>query len=41
MRYDVTVKMDDGSMQTFSYDSQPAFQAGSKVRVVNGTLTTG
>ncbi|MDP1673214.1 MAG: glycine zipper 2TM domain-containing protein [Burkholderiales bacterium] len=41
MRYDVTVKMDDGSTQTFSYDSQPAFQAGSKVRVVNGTLTTG
>lgn len=41
VRYDVTVKMDDGSTQTFSYDSQPAFQAGSKVRVVNGTLTSG
>ena len=41
VRYDVTVKMDDGSTQTFSYDSQPAFQAGSKVRVVNGTLTAG
>jgi len=41
VRYDVTVKMDDGSTQTFSYDAQPAFQAGSKVRVVNGTLTAG
>lgn len=41
VRYDVTVKMDDGSTQTFSYDAQPAFQAGSKVRVVNGTLTSG
>jgi outer membrane lipoprotein SlyB len=41
VRYDVTVKMDDGSTQTFSYDTQPAFQAGSKVRVVNGTLTAG
>jgi len=41
VRYDVTVNMDDGSTQTFSYDAQPAFQAGSKVRVVNGTLTAG
>jgi outer membrane lipoprotein SlyB len=41
VRYDVTVKMDDGSTQTFSYDAQPAFQSGSKVRVVNGTLTAG
>ncbi|MBX3665675.1 MAG: glycine zipper 2TM domain-containing protein [Burkholderiales bacterium] len=41
VRYDVTVKMDDGTTQTFSYDAQPAFQAGSKVRVVNGTLTAG
>jgi outer membrane lipoprotein SlyB len=38
-RYDVTVKMDDGSLRTFSYDAQPAFQPGSKVRIVNGTLT--
>lgn len=40
-RYEVTVKMDDGSTRTFSYDTQPSFQAGSKVRVVNGTLTAG
>jgi len=41
VRYDVTVKMDDGTTQTFSYDTQPALQPGSKVRVVNGTLTAG
>lgn len=37
--YDVIVNMDDGSIRTFSYDVQPAFQAGGKVRVVNGALT--
>jgi hypothetical protein len=37
----VIVKMEDGSTQTFSYESQPAFQPGSKVRVVNGALTAG
>ncbi len=41
VRYDVNVKMDDGSTRTFSYDTQPAFQAGSKVRVVDGVLTAG
>lgn len=40
-RYDVTVTMDDGSTRSFTYDSQPPFQTGSKVRVVNGTLTAG
>lgn len=40
-RYDVTVTMEDGSTRSFSYESQPPFQAGSKVRVVNGTLTAG
>lgn len=39
--YDVVVNMDDGTTRTFSYDTQPAFQAGSKVRVVNGALTAG
>lgn len=38
-RYDVTVRMEDGAVRTFAYDSQPAFQTGSKVRVVNGALT--
>lgn len=40
-RYDVVVNMDDGTTRTFSYDTQPAFQAGVKVRVVNGALTAG
>ena len=40
-RYDVIVKMEDGSTRTFSYESQPAFQTGSKVKVVNGALTSG
>lgn len=39
--YDVVVNMEDGSTRTFSYDTQPAFQPGSKVRVVNGALTSG
>lgn len=39
--YDVVVNMDDGSTRTFSFDTQPAFQVGGKVRVVNGTLTSG
>lgn len=39
--YEVIVNMDDGSTRSFSYDTQPAFQSGAKVRVVNGTLTAG
>lgn len=40
-RYDVIVTMDDSSLLSFSYDAQPAFQAGTKVEVVNGALTIG
>jgi len=40
-RYDVIVTMDDGSVRSFSYDAQPALQAGTKVKVVNGALTAG
>lgn len=36
--YDVVVNMNDGTTRTFSYDTQPAFQTGAKVRVVNGAL---
>jgi outer membrane lipoprotein SlyB len=39
--YEVVVNMGDGTTRTFSYDTQPAFQAGAKVRVVNGVLTAG
>ncbi len=38
-RYDVVVNMEDGTRRTFSYDTQPAFQTGAKVRAVNGALT--
>jgi len=39
--YDVVVKMDDGSTRTFSYEAQPGFAVGSKVKVVNGMLVAG
>lgn len=41
VRYDVIVNMDDGSVRRFVYDSQPAFQAGAKVRMINGALSAG
>jgi outer membrane lipoprotein SlyB len=37
-RYDVVVRMDDGSTRTFPYENEPAFRAGSKVKVVDGAL---
>lgn len=37
--YDVAVRMDDGSTRHFSYESQPEFEAGDKVRVADGRLT--
>lgn len=37
-RYDVVVRMDDGSTRTFPYENEPAFRAGSKVKVVEGAL---
>lgn len=37
-RYDVLVRMDDGSTRTFPYENEPAFRAGSKVKVVEGAL---
>jgi outer membrane lipoprotein SlyB len=36
--YVVGVRMNDGSHRSFNYSSAPNVQAGSKVRVVNGTL---
>jgi outer membrane lipoprotein SlyB len=37
-RYDVVVRMDDGSVRNFPYDSEPAFRPGAKVKVVEGAL---
>lgn len=39
--YEVIVKMDDGSVRSFPHDTQPAFQAGARVKIVNGVLTAG
>lgn len=37
-RYDVVVRMEDGSVRTFPYEAEPAFRPGAKVRVVEGAL---
>ena len=39
VQYDVTVRMDDGSVRTITYDIEPGFRAGDKVRFVDGRLT--
>ena len=37
-RYDVVVRMEDGSTRTFPYEAEPGFSAGQRVRVVEGKL---
>lgn len=37
-RYDITVRMDDGTMRTVSYDVEPGFRTADKVRFVDGKL---
>ncbi|MGE5523191.1 MAG: glycine zipper 2TM domain-containing protein [Rhodospirillaceae bacterium] len=37
--YDVAVRMDDGSIRHFTYESQPEYQPGDKVKVADGRLT--
>lgn len=36
--YQVRVRMEDGVVRTFSYDNQPQWAAGDRVRVVDGQL---
>jgi outer membrane lipoprotein SlyB len=36
--YNVVVRLENGSAQTISYPTQPAFSVGSRVRVENGAL---
>lgn len=36
--WDVTVRLDDGSTKTISSDSEPAWHAGERVRLVDGQL---
>lgn len=37
-RWDVTVRLDDGSTRTVTLEQQPAWRSGDRVRVVNGVL---
>ncbi|MBA3033037.1 MAG: glycine zipper 2TM domain-containing protein [Gammaproteobacteria bacterium] len=37
-RYEITVRMRDGSLRTVTQDSVPAWRIGERVRVENGTL---
>ncbi|HEY6821622.1 MAG TPA: glycine zipper 2TM domain-containing protein [Burkholderiales bacterium] len=37
-RYDVAVRMADGSMQTVSFEAPPTWRSGDRVRIENGTL---
>jgi outer membrane lipoprotein SlyB len=37
--YQVRVKMEDGKIRTFSYNTQPNWSAGDQVKVVEGALT--
>lgn len=39
VRYDVVVRLQDGSTQTVSDSTPPPFSSGDKVRLENGTLT--
>jgi outer membrane lipoprotein SlyB len=37
-RWDVTVRLDDGSYRTLTLEQQPAWRSGDRVRLVNGAL---
>jgi hypothetical protein len=37
-RWEVTVRLDDGSYRTLSLEVQPAWHSGDRVRYVNGAL---
>jgi len=37
-RYDVSVQMEDGSTKTVSYETQPSWRNGDKVKIVNNVL---
>jgi len=40
-RYDITVRMEDGTIRTLSQPQPPTWRAGDKVRVVNDALEAG
>jgi len=37
-RYDVMVRLENGTSQTFSYQSEPAFHSGDRVKIVDGAI---
>lgn len=37
-RWEVSVRLDDGSVRSVSYDAAPAWRAGERVRYVNGAI---
>lgn len=40
-QYNVSVRMDDGNAKTFTFDNEPGFAVGEKVKVVDGKLIKG
>lgn len=38
--YQVRVRMEDGTVRSFPYDTAPSWHAGDRVRVINGSLTS-
>lgn len=38
VRHEVTVRMEDGRIQTLSFGADPGFKSGERVRVVDGKL---
>jgi outer membrane lipoprotein SlyB len=39
VRYEITVRMDDGAHRTVTTQNPPAWRGGERVRLVNGVLT--
>ncbi|MBX9809990.1 MAG: glycine zipper 2TM domain-containing protein [Burkholderiales bacterium] len=38
LRYDVVVRLDDGTSRTFSYQTEPAFRAGDRIKIIDGAI---
>jgi len=36
--YTVSVRMEDGDFRTFTFESEPGYRIGEKVKVVDGRL---
>ena len=39
--YNVSVRMDNGAIRTFTYKAAPGFQVGDRVHLENGSLAAG